>query len=59
MRHLEVNAFEGFISGIANSNSNWMQQVETCGIGSISRDSKVEHEKEPRDVEKNKRRKGK
>lgn len=54
-----MNAFEGFRSGIANSNSNWMQQVETCGIGSISRDSKVEHEKEPRDVEKSKRRKGK
>lgn len=52
-----MNAFEGFRSGIANS--NWMQQVETCGIGSISRDSKVEHENEPRDVEKSKRRKGK
>lgn len=39
MRHLEVDAFGGFRSGIANSNSNWMQQGETCGIVSLSRES--------------------
>lgn len=31
-RPLEVNAFKGFRSGIANSNSKWMQQGEDCGI---------------------------
>lgn len=39
MRPLEVIAFEGFRSAIANSNSNWMEQGETCGIVCLSRDN--------------------
>lgn len=60
MRHLEGKAFEGFRSGIANGNSNWMQQGEMCGIVSYKEIVRmVEDEKEPRDVEKSSRRKGK
>lgn len=32
MKSIEVNALKGFRSGIANSNSNQMQQGEDCGI---------------------------
>lgn len=56
MRPLEVKAFTGLRSGIANSSSNWIQKTTVAFSVYQEKIRMVEYEKEPRDVEKSNRR---